>query len=426
MSNDHFTDVIIIGAGQAGLSTSYLLKKNNISHIVFESGQIGNSWHKRWDSFVMNSPNQFNLLPGQSLAPEQAERFNTGKQFADGLKQYALTNNLPVKTNTRVVSLSKSENENVFLIETENNGETQTWKANQVVVASGGENVPVIPKLQQQFPSTLFQIHVDQYRNPLQLPEGAVLVVGSGTSGVQIAEELLGAGRKVYIATSAVARLPRRYRGKDVIAWMTDLHFFDKPASQAEPYELNMKAPLMSGRGEWGHTISLQALQKQGAILLGHLKQVPGNEITFENNLIDQIQFADGFSAQVKGGIDQFISMTGIQAAPAETDEADLPADLSLFENSPTKLDIEENNIKNIIWTTGFSGDFSWIKLPVLNERGQPIHTDGISPVKHLYFNGLPWLRNLKSSLVLGAIGDAEAVTSYVLKNQHENIKVMT
>jgi len=210
-----------------------------------------------------------------------------------------------------------------------------------------------------------------------------------------------------------------------VIAWMADLHFFDKPTSQAEPFELNMKAPLMSGHGDFGHTISLQALEKQGAKLYGHLKQVENNTIVFDNNLIDTIQFGDGFSAQVKGGIDQFIVMTGLQAEAAEPDEADQPAELSIFENSPTSLDIEANNIKSIIWTTGFTGDFSYIKLPVLNERGNPIHTDGISPVEHLYFNGLPWLRNLKSSLVLGSIGDAEAVTSYVLKNQHENIEAI-
>jgi putative flavoprotein involved in K+ transport len=206
---------------------------------------------------------------------------------------------------------------------------------------------------------------------------------------------------------------------------MVDLHFMDKPTSQAEPYELNMKAPLMSGHGEIGHTISLQALAKRGAKLFGHLKQVENNTIVFENNLIDQIQFGDGFSAQIKGGIDQFIAMTGMQAAAAEADEADQPADLSYFENSPTNLDLQANNINTIIWTTGYTGDFSWIKLPVLNEWGRPIHNDGISPVKHLYFNGLPWLRNLKSSLVLGSIGDAEAVSSYVLKNHHENVIAM-
>jgi len=418
------TDVIIIGAGQSGLSTSYLLKKNNIPHIVFERGHIGNSWHQRWDSFVMNSPNQFNLLPGQSVSSDVAERFISGKNFASGLQAYANDNELPVRTNTRVTSMTKSDADNMFLVEVETNGEKELWKARQVVVASGGENVPVIPALKNQFPSGLHQLHVNDYRNPDQLPEGGVLIIGSGTSGVQIAEELLDAGRKVFMATSAVARVPRRYRGRDVIAWMADLQFFDKPTAQAEPYELNMKAPLMSGLGEWGHTISLQALQKRGANLFGHMKQVDNNMVTFDNNLIDQIQFADGFSAQVKGGIDQFISMTGFKAAEAEHDEADQPADVKAFENNPTTLDLEANNIKSIIWTTGFTGDFSWIKLPVLDERGRPIHNDGLSPVKNLYFNGLPWLRNLKSSLVFGAIGDAEAVASYVMQNQNEKMMV--
>jgi putative flavoprotein involved in K+ transport len=206
--------------------------------------------------------------------------------------------------------------------------------------------------------------------------------------------------------------------------WMSDLYFFDKPTAMAEDFEINMKAPLMSGIGEFGHTISLQNLQKQGVNLLGRLCNINRNILSFENNLAANVQFGDNFSAQVKGGIDQFIIATGAKAEPPEMDEADLPDDSFLTFESATQLDMEQNNITSIIWATGFKPDFSWIKLPVLDDRGKAIHSNGITSIKGLYFNGLPWLRNLKSSLILGVEDDAQAITNAVSKLHYETFNV--
>ncbi|HEX5113457.1 MAG TPA: NAD(P)/FAD-dependent oxidoreductase [Saprospiraceae bacterium] len=418
-------DVIIIGAGQAGLSTSYLLKQNSIDHIVLDRGEIGESWRKRWDSFFLNSPNKFNLLPGDRIDPQHADGFMSGQQYIEKLVHYSHQHQLPVQTNTEVIAVTKSPESDFFNVAVNRNGQSQTLFSKSVVVASGGQNFPILPSISKQFPSSLFQIHSDDYRHPDQLPKGAVLIIGSATSGVQIAEELAATGKKVYMSTSAVARIPRQYRGLDCIEWLSMMGFFDKPTAMAEPHELHMKAPLMSGIGDKGHTLSLQSLQKQGVILLGYLKSIQGYTLTFEDNLIDHLQFGDMFSGQVKGGINQFIEATNNPAPAAEIDEADQPVDLSLFQERILELDLNQNNITSVIWTTGFTGNFNWIKLPVLNEKGQPIHDNGVSAIPNLYFMGIPWLRNLKSSLIYGTKEDAEAVTTSLLQNLHSNVKVI-
>lgn len=424
MNSAEFFDVIIIGAGQAGLSSSYFLKKNNIHHVILERGEVGDSWRKRWDSFYLNSPNKFNLLPAESIDEKQADGFISGPQYVEKLVHYAHHHQLPVEPNTEVIALNK-RGEDSFTITTKQNGQVRELHAKAVVVATGGQNFPILPAISKQFPGSVYQIHSDQYRNPAQLPEGAVLIIGSATSGVQIAEELAAEGKKVYMSTSAVARVPRQFRGKDTIEWLSMMGFFDKPTSMADPQELHLKAPLMSGIGDKGHTLSLQSLHKQGVLLLGYLKKIENHTLTFEDNLIDHLQFGDMFSDQVKGGINQFIEATNNPAPLAEIDEADQPVDLSLFQQRPLQLDLIQDNITSVIWTTGFTGNFNWIKLPVLNEKGQPIHSNGVSNIPNLFFMGVPWLRNLKSSLIYGTKEDAEVVTNALLQNLRVNIKEM-
>ena len=415
-------DVIIIGAGQAGLSTSYYLRQNNLEHVVFERRQIGDSWMRRWDSFFLNSPNQFNLLPDESLDGNHPDEFITGKEYALNLREYASSHQLPVITDSEVIEVKRTD-DGLFSVIIRHHGELQGWLSKQLVVASGGHIRPIIPNIHREFPSTLTQLHSDDYRNPDQLPGGSVLIIGSATSGVQIAEELAGTGRKVFMATSAVARCPRRYRGKDIIEWMDMLKFFDKPTEQAEEFELRMKAPLMSGIGKHGHTISLQQLHHDGVTLLGYLDRVKGNEFYFKNNLVENLQFADNFSAQVKSWIDQFITATQMDIPGPETDIADVAADPDHFQNALLSIDADEQNIKTIIWSTGFTTDMEWLHLPVLNKDGIPIHHQGISPIPGLYFMGMPWQRNLKSSLIFGTADDARAITNTILKNHLELIE---
>ena len=255
------------------------------------------------------------------------------------------------------------------------------------------------------------------------MPNGAVLIVGSATSGVQIAEELIQSGRKVFLSTSPVPRVPRRYRGKDCIDWLTQMGIFDKPTSEADEFELNMKAPLMSGLGDLGHTISLQQLKKMGVTLLGRLKSIEGNTLSFDDSLIGNIQFGDMFSGQIKDGINQFIAAIGANAPEPEWDEADEPADLTQFENSSAELDLERENISAVIWCTGFTYDLHYTNLSLLDENGKANHTNGISSVPNVYFMGLEWQRNLKSSLILGAAGDAEEIVNAITKKSYETLE---
>ncbi len=424
MKNENFIDVIVIGAGQAGLSTSFFLKQHNINHIVFEREKIGSSWSKRWDSFKLNSPDHTNLLPGESHDAALPIHFLEGKQFAQHLTDYAVLFNLPIKEQSFVTRLTQSS-DNAFRAEVNVNGEDQIWNAKQVVIASGSEIKPRFPENHRQLPDDIFQIHSGDYRNPQQLPEGAVLIIGSATSGVQIAEDLSHTNREVYISTSAVARLPRRYRGRDIMDWLTDMHFFEKPTAQANDFELNMKAPLMSGVGNMGHTISLQSLGEKGVHLLGYLESVQGYQLTFKSNLTDHIGFGDNFSTQVKQGIDQFIEATQTKASPPEDDPADLPVSQFSFPQIST-LDLSEKNIRTVIWATGFTSDFSWIELDLFNENGKPVHQNGFTAVEGLYFMGLPWQRNLKSSLIYGTAGDAKEITDRIAIVHHEKSNLVT
>ena len=419
MKLDSILDVAVIGAGQSGLSTSYLLHKHKLNHIVLEKGQVGNCWRtQRWDSFVLNSPNAMNLLPDETPDYNHPEAFIYGTEFAERLSRYAVSNQLPVHENSEVISLRQSYDKTHFELTVNHNGEIKNWKAKQVVIAAGAQVASRIPSISHQLPESIYQLHSSEYRNPAQLPEGAVLVVGSATSGVQIAEDLLDAGRKVYLSTSAVARVPRRYRGKDIMVWLADMQIFDKATTDAESFEIDMEAPLMSGVGEFGHTISLQQLYKQGVTLLGYLDHIYEHELTFKNNTAENIRFGDTFSFQIKQGVDQFISATGMSAVAAEVDEADLPDDSVFHNESITTLDCKAKNINSIIWCTGFTNDWKWIKVPVLNEKGEPIHKDGISQVKGLFFMGIPWQRKLKSSLIYGTAEDAQALTEKILQNQ--------
>ncbi len=414
---DH-TDILIAGAGQSGLSVSYFLKNHNIPHFVLEQDVIGASWQsQRWDSFKMNSPNQLNLLPGDSINGEHPEAFWTAHEFATRLNLYVTHHGLPVIEKTKVLSAEKSPDDPAFIVTVEENNHVKKIKARQLVVASGAQNHPKIPSHSNKVPSHIFQIHSSAYRNPTQLPKGATLVVGSATSGVQITEELLDAGRKVYLVTSPVGRIPRRYRGRDIMAWLAELQIFDKPASMAQPHELKMPAPLLSGIGEFGHTVSLQSLHKKGATIMGYLRDVDENKLEFEPNAADHIRFGDTFSTQFKSAVDQYVQSVGLPAAPPDNDEADTPDDDVLSATGQSQLSWSDHTITSIIWATGYGANYEWLKLPAFDPDGKPIHTDGKSIIPGLYFMGLHWQRKLKSSLIYGVCEDAEAIAQAILQH---------
>lgn len=410
-------DVIVIGAGHAGLSISYFLKKHGFNHIVFERGKIGESWRsQRWDSFTINTPTWINTLPGDKYQGNQPDGFFLRDEFTRSLDNYAQKFKLPVEENTKVISLEHSSNGNgKFKITTSQKGSTDVYFCKHAVIASGIMNEKIVPGFSAKLSPAILQLHASEYRNPAQLPEGAVLVVGSGQSGCQISEDLLGAGKKVYLSTSKVPRAPRRYRGKDIVYWFRESGFFDiETRNVTDPQMFLMRQPQISGAGTLGHTVSLQSLAKAGTVILGKMENAKGNIAYFLPNVAEHVKFADEFSKKFKEMIDEYIMNKGLSVQEPEFDIADSPDESAACASHETELDLRAKNINSIVWTTGFGADFSWIKLPVTDDKGIPKHVNGISEVEGIYFLGFPWLRKRKSGIICGICEDAEFIADKI------------
>jgi len=411
-----YRDVIIVGAGHSGLSVSYFLKQKQVEHIVFERGETGNSWAtQRWDSFALNTPTCMNILPGDKYEGDCADGFMHRDEFVTYLKQYADKFQLPVLNNTNVFSVQKNQDENVFEVSTESENEKSDWICKQVVIASGIMSEAKMSPLHQSVPGDIFQIHAADFRNQGQLPAGAVLVVGGGQSGCQIAEGLLTEGRKVYLATSKVGRYPRRYRGRDILDWAVDMKFFDVLKEEIkDPAILTAPNPHISGIGRLGHTLSLQSLFKQGAIILGRLDKVNGYEMTFKADAAENVRHADQFSAWFKKLVDKYIDKNQLSAAPPYVEPADQPDIEAVCASAITALNLRTHQIGSVIWTTGYTADFSWISPSVTDETGMPVHNKGVSAVSGLYFIGFPWLVSRKSGIVYGMPDDAGHIANLI------------
>jgi putative flavoprotein involved in K+ transport len=415
--NSSVLDVIVIGAGHAGLSISYYLKENHYDHLVFEQGKIGNSWSRqRWDSFKLNTPNKFNLLPSQESIFLDDEGFCTASEFLSSLDEYIRKYQLPVHEGSKVLSVEKLSGSGDFSVLVSNNGMVGYYKCKQIVVASGIQNIKNVPSFSKNISQGVLQLHTSEYRNPASLPDGAVIVVGSAQSGVQIAEDLLAGGRKVFISTSRVGRFPRRYRGKDIVEWLSITGFFDmKTTDVSDPGILSMRQPQISTTGLNGHTLSLQSLAQNGAVILGKIENADAGTIYLQPNAADHVRFADESSMKTKKMIDEFIQKTGLTAPQPEEDPDDHPDKDASCASSLPSLNLSENNITTIIWATGFTGDFSYLKFPVLNNFGIVQHYNGISEIAGIYFLGLPWLRKRNSGIIMGIKEDAEFIANRLL-----------
>lgn len=410
-------EVVIIGAGHSGLSISFNLKQLGLRHLVFEQNKIGNSWAtQRWDTFKFNTPNKTNVLPGRENSNSDPDGFCSAMEFVAYLQDYARSLDLPALENSKVLSVDKASDSKSFSITVLHDGKAKTYKSKNVVVASGSQNRKTIPGFAPNISLEIGHFHASDYRHGDKLPEGAILVVGSGQSGVQIAEDLINAGRKVYISTSMVGRGPRRYRGKDIMDWMNIIGFNDhRPEDLPDPQMLKMKQPQISGVGPRGKTVSLQSLAKKGAVILGKMNNAYGDHVDFEANAGDHVKFADAFSLSIKKMIDEFIDKTKMEAPLPEIDTADLPDENADCVSNDTSVDLREHNITSIVWATGYSGDFSYLKLPVFNRDGTLKHKNGVSEIEGLYFLGFPWLRKRKSGIVLGIKEDAKFISEQLM-----------
>jgi putative flavoprotein involved in K+ transport len=398
-------DVVIVGAGQAGLTVSYYLRAYDIEHVVLERDEIAESWRSaRWDSFTLVTPNWMTRLPGVALASGTAGDFLPRGAVVGMLERFA--RGLPVHTGTGVLSVTASDR-GYTVVTT-----SGPIAARAVVVAGGGQRCPVIPGLASGIAADIHQSDAAHYRSPAALPPGAVLVVGSGQSGAQIASELVAAGREVLLATSRVPRVPRRYRGRDVHEWTVELGLYDQPADAvADPAELREPHPMLSGaRG--GHTISYQQLARDGVRLLGRLVHAEGHRLRFGPELAQNMQYADERASRFRRAVDEYVARAGIAAPPPDTDPAERAEPRPGM--APETLDTRAERIATVIWCTGFGPDTGWLRVPVLTPGGAPAHTRGVTAFPGLYVAGYPWLSNRGSGILYGVAADAARIAQHI------------
>ena len=398
-------EVVVVGAGQAGLAVSYYLQAYGVEHVVLERGRVGESWRSaRWDSFTLVTPNWMNRLPGYRLAAGAAREFlprDTAVRLLDGLAR-----GLPVQAGTEVLSVDVGDGGYDVVTG------AGRMKARAVVVASGGQRRPVIPRLSAALPADIHQLHAGDYRRPDALPPGAVLVVGSGQSGMQIATDLAAAGREVLLATSQVPRVPRRYRGRDCHEWGVELGLYDQPAEAAtDPAEFRRPHPMLSG-AHGGQTLSYQQLARDGVRLLGRLAGADGGTLGFGPELPRHIQHADQGAAQFRRLVDEYVTRAGIAAPPPDTDPAERPGPAS--REAPRTLNARAERISTVVWCTGFGPDTSWLRVPVLRPDGTVEHARGVTAFPGLYVAGHPWLSNRGSGLLYGVAADAARIAQHV------------
>lgn len=409
MTTDH-VETVIIGGGQAGLALSYYLTQQGRPHIVLEQGQVGETWRsQRWDSFTLITPNWTIRLPGFEYQGDDPGGFLARKDVVKYLEQYAQSFNAPLQCGVRVTALRLQSGSDGYLVETD---ET-TFKATNVVLATGAYPKPKLPKGSDSLPADIYQIHSSQYKNPESLPSGAVLVVGTGQSGFQIAEELHESGRQVYLSVSSCGKTPLSYRGKDVVWWLTKMGFFDRTVDQLpSPMAKFACSPHVSNK-HGKRDVTLRQFAKQGMILLGHLDAIEGKKIILAPDVEENLAKSEAFTAQIMQMIDGYIAKAGIEApARKETDEP-TPMELS-YTNPILTLELPSTNISTVIWATGYQLDFSWVQIPVFDKTGYPIHKRGVTALPGLYFLGLHWLYKTKSALLSGIGEDAAFLASAI------------
>jgi putative flavoprotein involved in K+ transport len=396
---------LIIGGGQAGLAMSHMLRQRGLAHLVLERHRIAERWRsERWDGLRFQFPNWSVKLPDFPFPHADPDGFATSGEIVDFISAYANFIAAPIRCGVAVTALRCRDGGSGFVAETSHG----PIEADHVVVATGPYQRPAIPALLRD-ELNVFQVHASQYRNPDQLPSGAVLVVGSGASGAQIAEELLRAGRRVYLAVGRHRRMPRRYRGRDLIWWLGDMGLLQRLAEARGP---DRSLPLISG-ALGGNTIDFRRYAAEGVTLLGRMEAAHQGVISFAPDLARRLAYGDASYTIFLDMMDAHAEQHGLDMPSDPGARAVLPDPLCLAEPL-RRLDIGASGIGAVIWATGYGFDFGWIDVPVLNPRGEPVHRDGITGVPGLYFLGLQWLSRLNSSILSGVGDDAADLADHI------------
>ena len=397
--------VIVIGAGQAGLAGSHELRRHGIEHLVLERGRIGEAWRsQRWDSFCLVTPNWMTRLPGKAYEGDDPEGFMPRSAFVAFLEDYARSFEAPVRCGVDVRRVHRQAGGG-FVLDTGDG----PFGCEHLIVATATYQQPAVPPVAENLPADLLQVHAAAYRNPGALPDGAVLVVGSGQSGCQIAEELHRAGRPVILCTGRAGRLPRRYRGRDGIAWQHLMGLLDRTPDMLESPALRFRGdPHLTGEGG-GRTLNLHRFASEGIRLVGHMAGVHGRKVRFGDDLAANLAFADDYFADFCTRVDAFVAAQGLDAPRADPSNTDYGGPVRA-PAPPTleAIDLDAAGVRTVVWATGFRFDFSWIDAPGgFDAHGYPVQHRGLSDVAGLYYLGLNWLSKRKSGIIFGVEEDA-------------------
>ena len=397
-------DVVVVGAGQAGLATSYHLAQRGIEHVVFERGRVAEAWRtRRWDSFALNSPNWAFALPGYEYDGDDPGAFMLREELIERFSDYAHRIGTPVEEGVEVKRVSFDDVSSRYLVQT-SSGDVE---ARAVVAATGPYQRR--RRLDNGLDPNILQINTDEFRNATSLPRGGVLVIGSGQSGCQVAEDLRQAGRDVWLATGTCGWIPRRYRGRDNVEWRLDMGMFEDTVEKLG-HALRLACPPIQTGVDGGRDMNLSTLRSRGITLTGRFLNATGRTVTVADDLQSNASGSDSAAVALRERIDKFIADRGLNAPLPEPFK---PA--GDFGGAPTQIDLSAVDINSVIWATGFRLDFGWIDLDLEAVDGYPAQVRGASKHPGLYFMGLQLMHKRKSGLIFGVDEDAEHVSSIIV-----------
>ncbi len=401
------TNTIIIGGGQAGLAMSQRLTDRGVDHVILERGRVAERWRsERWDSLRLLTPRWQSRLPGWSYRGPDPDGFMTKSEVIEHLDSYARSFDAPLYTGVTVTSVERDLDG--FRVQTDFGG----WRAANVVIATGYCDRPYVPPMAAEIPARIAQLAPTRYRNPEQMPDGGVLVVGASATGIQLASEIARAGRSVTLAVGRHIRLPRNYRGRDIMAWFDEMGVLSQNASQVWDLDASRRQPSLQLIGsEDRRSLDLNILQEQGVRIVGRAIGADGRRLFLADDLAASVERAEGKMREQLDRVDSFIARTGLGAEfPAE----DRPRQIRIPE-APSLLDLEVEGHSAVRWATGYRREYPWLRVPVLDANGELRHDGGVTPQPGLYALGLRFMRRRNSNFLDGVGTDAEELAEHIV-----------
>jgi putative flavoprotein involved in K+ transport len=402
-------NTLVVGGGQAGLAMSEHLSKCGVPHLVLERGRIAERWRSgRWDSLVANGPAWHDRFPGMTFPGADPDSFVPKESVADYFLDYAKMIQAPVRCGVEVQNVQRIIGRPGFRVESSDG----VIEAMNVVAATGAFQIPIVPALVSDH-GELMQIHSSAYHNPGQLPEGAVLVVGAGSSGVQIASELLRFGKRVYLSVGPHDRPPRAYRERDYCWWLGVLGKWDLEAPGPNTEHVTIAVSGVDG----GQTIDFRRLAAAGMMLVGRTESHKDSTLSFASDLADNVARGDANYLSLLDEADAYVTNNGLDL-PEEPEAREIGPDPACLTNPIRELNLTKAGVTSIIWATGYSVDYSWLELDTFDAKGKPKHKRGVSVEPGLYFLGLPWQTRRGSSFIWGVWHDAKFVADRIASQQ--------